>query len=138
MYFLDTNICVYLISGRYESLNQKFLSIEPEKLVISALVGAELAYGVENSQRVQFNRRRLDLFLSGMRVLAWDADAMWHYAVQRSRLKASGTPIGELDLLIAAHALANSAVMVTNNLREFERIDGLVLENWVAAGATPK
>ncbi len=135
MYLLDTNICVYLLSGKYEAVNQKFLSIAPDQVAISAVVAAELAYGVENSQRVEINRRRLELFLEGVPVLPWDAATMWHYAVQKKLLKGHGTPIGELDLQIAAHALATNAVLVTNNLREFERVVGLRLENWVPQAA---
>lgn len=131
MYLLDTNICVYLISGRFEHVNQRFLSIAPEQIAVSAIVAAELAYGVEHSQRTKENRKRLDVFFEGVPILDWSKQSIWHYAKLKSQLRNAGTPIGELDLQIAAHALALDAVCVTNNTREFERIEGLRLENWV-------
>lgn len=131
MYLLDTNICVYLISGKYEHVNQKFLSIAPDQIAVSAIVAAELAYGVEHSQRVKENRKRLDVFFEGVPILDWSKHTIWHYAKLKSQLRKAGTPVGELDLQIAAHALTLDAVCVTNNTREFERVDGLRLENWV-------
>ena len=131
MYLIDTNICVYLISGKYEQVNQRFLSIAPDQIAISAIVAAELAYGVEHSRHVQENRKRLDVFFEGVPILDWSKQTIWHYAKLKSQLRNAGTPIGELDLQIAAHALALDAVCVTNNTREFERIEGLRLENWV-------
>jgi tRNA(fMet)-specific endonuclease VapC len=132
MYFLDTNICAYFISRRYPTVTARFRASGPGELAISSLVAAELAYGVEHSARVDTNRQALTGFLHLVTVLPWDESAMWHFAKNKSRLKKSGTPIGELDLLIGCQALALDAVMVTNNTREFERIDGLKLENWVA------
>ena len=131
MYLLDTNMCVYLISGKFEQVNQRFLSIPQDEIAISAIVAAELAYGVEYSQRVKENRKRLDVFFEGVPILDWSKHAIWHYAKLKSQLRKAGTPIGELDLQIAAHALALDAICVTNNTREFERIEGLRLENWV-------
>jgi tRNA(fMet)-specific endonuclease VapC len=131
MYLLDTNICVYLISGKYEQVNQRFLSIAADQIAVSVIVAAELAYGVEHSQRVAENRKRLDVFFSGVPILDWGKESIWHFAKLKSQLRNAGTPIGELDLQIASHALALDAVCVTNNTREFERIEGLRLENWV-------
>lgn len=131
MYLLDTNICVYLISGKFEHVNQTFLKIPPDQIAVSAIVAAELAYGVEHSHRVEDNRKRLDVFFDGVPILDWSKHAIWHYAKLKSQLRKAGTPIGELDLQIAAHALALDAICVTNNTREFERIEGLRLENWV-------
>ena len=131
MYFLDTNICVYFMSRKYPSVTAKFREHEPSDLVISSIVAGELAYGVENSTRIESNRRNLELFLSKLTVLAWDEAAIWHFGLHKTRLKKAGTKIGELDLLIGCHALAMDAVLVTNNTREFERIEGLKLENWV-------
>jgi tRNA(fMet)-specific endonuclease VapC len=132
MYFLDTNICAYFISRLYPAVTAKFRAAEPSELAISSLVAAELACGVEHSTRVEENRKALTGFLHLITVLPWDEAAIWHFAKNKSRLKKSGQPIGELDLLIGCQALALDAVMVTNNTREFERIDGLRLENWVA------
>jgi tRNA(fMet)-specific endonuclease VapC len=135
MYFLDTNICAYFISRRYPVVTARFRAAEPSDLAISSLVAAELAYGVEHSARVEENRRALSGFLQLITVVPWDQSAMWHFARNKTRLKKSGQTIGELDLLIGCQALALGAVMVTNNTREFERIEGLKLENWVE-GAT--
>jgi tRNA(fMet)-specific endonuclease VapC len=132
MYFLDTNICAYFMSRKYPSVTAKFREKNPSELVISSIVAAELAFGVENSVRVESNRQNLELFLSKLTVLAWDAAAIWHFGIQKAKLKKAGTKIGELDLLIGCQALALDAVLVTNNTREFERIEGLKLENWVA------
>jgi tRNA(fMet)-specific endonuclease VapC len=131
MYFLDTNICAYFLSRKYPSVSAKFREHEPSELAISSIVAGELAYGVENSTRIESNRQALELFLSKMTVLAWDEKAIWHFGLHKTRLKKSGTKIGELDLLIGCQALAMDAVLVTNNTREFERIEGLKLENWV-------
>jgi len=130
MYLLDTNICAYFMSRKYPSVTAKFREQEPSDLAISSIVAGELAYGVENSTRIESNRRSLELFLSRMTVLAWDEAAIWHFGVHKTRLKKAGTKIGELDLLIGCQALALDAVLVTNNTREFERIEGLKLENW--------
>ena len=131
MYFLDTNICAYFMSRKYPLVTVKFREHEPGELVISSIVAGELAYGVENSTRIESNRRALEVFLSKMTVIAWDEAAIGHFGWQKTRLKKSGTKIGELDLLTGCQALAMDAVLVTNNTREFERIEGLRLENWV-------
>ena len=129
---MDTNICAYFMSRRYPSVTAKFREHNPGDLVISSIVAAELAYGVENSARVESNRHTLELFLSKLTVLAWDDSAIWQFGVHKAKLKKAGAKLGELDLLIGCHALAMDAVLVTNNTREFERIEGLKLENWVA------
>jgi tRNA(fMet)-specific endonuclease VapC len=96
------------------------------------LVVAELAYGVEKSTQQASNRERLEQLLLEMTVLPWTHKAMWHYARHFHALRQKGQPIGHMDLLIASQALAEDAVLVTNNTREFERIEGLKLENWAA------
>ena len=131
MVFLDTNICAYFMSRKYPSVTAQFKARDPQTLFVSALVAGELAYGVELSTRVESNRTSLDAFLSMLHIVAWDEQAMWHFGQQKARLKKAGTQIGEIDLLIGCQALALGATMVTNNTREFERIEGLKLENWV-------
>ena len=130
MYLLDTNICVYFMTRKYPAVTAKFHAHDPGDLAISAIVAGELAYGVENSSRIESNRQSLAAFLGKMQVLAWDEDAIWHFRQHKARLKKAGAKIGELDLLIGCQALAIGAIMVTNNTREFERIAGLKLENW--------
>jgi tRNA(fMet)-specific endonuclease VapC len=131
MYLLDTNICAYFMSRKYPAITAKFREHEPGELAISSIVAAELAYGVENSTRIESNRRNLELFLEKMNVIAWDDSALWQFGFHKAKLKKAGTKIGELDLLIGCQALAMDAVLVTNNTREFARIEGLRLENWV-------
>lgn len=131
-YLLDTNICIYAINERSPAVVRRFREAGFENLAISSVVAAELAFGVENSTRPE-SRAQLMLFFQCLQILPWSSSAIWHYGRQRKRLKDAGTPIGELDLLIAAHALAENLVLVTNNTREFERIEGLKLENWAQA-----
>ena len=129
-YLLDTNICIYAINQRNDAVVKRLKHEGRDNLAISALVAAELAFGVEKSNRSDAKSQLL-LFFSGLQVLPWTDAAVWHYAQQRKALKEAGTPIGEMDLLIAAHALGDDLTLVTNNMREFERVKGLRLENWV-------
>ena len=129
-HMLDTNICIYAMKSQVAVL-RKFSEYGPQKLAISSLVAAELAFGVEKSQRLAENKRSLKLFLDAMTIVAWDESAVWHFAEHRKKLQQAGTPIGEIELLLASQALAMDTIFVTNNTREFERIEGLKLENWV-------
>ena len=131
VYLLDTNICSYFISKRYPSVTQKLRAIDPKIVFISSIVAGELAYGVAHSTRIESNRANLELFLSNMQVLPWDEKAIWQFGFQKSRLRKLGTPISEIDLLLGCQALALDYVFVTNNTKEFERLEGLKLENWV-------
>lgn len=131
-YFLDTNICVYALHRRMPSVIARIKEANQGELVISTLVAAELAGGVMNSQRVEPNRRALEMFLAEMVVLPWGNSAIWFYAQHAARLRKAGKTIGTIDLLLGCQAVSEDAVLVTNNTREFERIDGLKLENWVA------
>ena len=131
MYLLDTNICSYFISRRFPSVTKAFKDRDPRELFISSIVAGELAYGVAHSTRVESNRANLSAFLSNMQILPWDTQAMWQFGFEKSRLRKLGTSISEIDLLLGCQALALHYVFVTNNTREFERIEGLKLENWV-------
>ena len=129
-YLLHTNICIYAINQRSDTVINRLKREGRSNLTTSVLVAAELAFGAEKSNRPE-TKQQLLLFLSGLQVLPWSESAVWHYARQRKQLKAAGTPIGEMDLLIASQALGEDLTLVTNNMREFERIEGLKLENWV-------
>ena len=129
-YLLDTNICIYAINNRSDTVVERLKREGRTNLTTSTIVAAELAFGVEKSSRSE-TRQQLLLFLSGLQLLPWSESAIWHYARQRRLLKEAGTPIGEMDLLIAAQALGDDLTLVTNNTREFERVQGLKLENWV-------
>ena len=128
-YMLDTNVCIYAMRGNVSVL-KKFQEHGKEALGISSLVLAEMAYGVAKSQHVQTNMQALKQFQASMTIVPWDESAMWVYGERYHMLKSSGRKIGEVDLLLGCQALAMNAVFVTNNTREFERIDGLKLENW--------
>ena len=129
-YLLDTNIRIYAINQRSDTVVARLKSEGRINLATSTLVAAELAFGAERSNRSD-TKQQLLIFLSGLQILPWGESAIWHYAKQRKLLKVAGTPIGEMDLLIASHALGEDLTLVTNNTREFERIEGLKLENWV-------
>ena len=129
-YLLDTNICIYAINNRSDTVVERLKREGRTNLTTSTIVAAELAFGVEKSSRSE-TRQQLLLFLSGLQLLPWSESAIWHYSRQRRLLKEAGTPIGEMDLLIAAQALGDDLTLVTNNTREFERVQGLKLENWV-------
>lgn len=129
-YMLDTNICIYAMQGRISVLG-KFREHGKDAIGISSLVLGEMAYGVAKSHRIEVNTAALKRFQASMNVVPWDASPMWMYGENYHRLKSAGRKIGELGLLIGCQALAMGAVLVTNNTREFERIEGLKLENWV-------
>ena len=130
-FMLDTNIIAYAKNNRPESVLQRLTQYRPEDLCISAITMAELEYGVCNSSRPDQNRMALLLFLSRISVLPFDADAAREYGMIRADLKKKGTLIGANDLLIAAHARSQGLTLVTNNTREFERVENLRVENWV-------
>jgi tRNA(fMet)-specific endonuclease VapC len=136
LYMLDTNMVIYIQRG-LPNVVARLNELGSSRVVLSAIVAAELAYGVEKSNHQARNRHVLELFLSEVRVLPWTQDAMWHFARQQHGLRSTGKSIGELDLLIGCHALALDAVCVTNNTREFERMQGLKLENWVQPATAP-
>lgn len=96
------------------------------------MVAAELAFGVAKSGSAR-NREALEMFLAPLTILPFDAPAVWAYGDLRADLERRGTPIGPLDTMIAAHALSQQALLVTNNTREFAKVPGLQLDNWVVA-----
>jgi tRNA(fMet)-specific endonuclease VapC len=131
-YFLDTNICIYAWQKQHPQVLARMRRIKPENLVISSLVAAELASGVMYSQRVEHNRRWLEQALALYVQEPWGGpQTVWHYGQQWARLRAAGTPIGAIDLLLGCQALAENGIVVTHNVREFERIEGLRIEDWM-------
>ena len=129
-YLLDTNICIYIINRRPPEVVLRFDGLSFGDVAVSSITVAELDYGAAKigSER---NRAALQKFLAPLEVLPFDDEATRHYGSLRARLERLGTPIGPLDMLIAAHALALDCVLVTNNVREFSRVPMLRLENWV-------
>ncbi len=131
MYLLDTNICIYIINEQPAQVVQRLIQAGRESLAISTVTVAELAFGIAKSKR-EGSRIKLENFLSQFPIVDWNQEAAWMYGNVRKALEAKGQRIGERDLLLACQALALDATMVTNNTREFERVDGLKWENWVA------
>ncbi len=130
-YMLDTNICIYSIKHKPESVFRKLQEHDPSEICISSVTYAELVHGVEKSQAVEKNRFALVLLLANIEILDFDALAAEAYGKIRADLEKGGTPIGPLDMMIAGHAKSLDYCIVTNNTKEFSRVRGLKLENWV-------
>ena len=130
-YMLDTNICIYVIKHKPETVFQKLQNINPEDVCISSVTYAELVHGVEKSAAVEKNRLALSILLANMEILDFDVDAADCYGKIRAALEKKGTPIGPLDMMIAAHAQSLGYTVVTNNVKEFSRVSALQIENWV-------
>ena len=129
-YLLDTNVCVDYLTGRYPCVAERLRSVHPSDVAISAIAVAELRYGADKSARAAANHRALDVFLGDVATLDFDQQAAAAYGSLRTALEKAGTPIGPNDMLIAAQALATRTVLITDNLSEFGRVNGLLLENW--------
>lgn len=129
-YMLDTNICIYAINHRPEQVLQKLIEVGAGAVCLSSITAAELAFGAAKSA-LPDTRAKLEVFFESLPVLSWGEDAIWHYGATRLALECAGQRIGERDLFIACHALAKKLILVTNNTREFERVPGLKVENWV-------
>jgi len=129
-YLLDTNTCIRFISGRAPKLPLKFLEIDDADISVSAITKAELFYGSAKSQTPAVSRAKQDEFLSRFQSLVFDDIASDIYGAIRAKLEVRGTPIGQLDLLIASIALVHDLILVTHNVSEFSRVPGLKLEDW--------
>ena len=127
---LDTNICIYAIKNKPIEVIKNFLEHDPNEICISSITYAELMHGVEKSQLADRNRAAIMFFISTIDILDFDVYAAEEYGKIRADLERKGTPIGPLDMLIAAHAKAEKLIIVTNNTREFLRVDGLEVEDW--------
>lgn len=128
---LDTNICIYLIKNKPIEVREKFNAYEVGEICISSITVSELYYGVDKSQMVEKNLQALALFLAPLNIMDYNEKASLKYGKLRASLESTGKVIGSLDMLIAAHALSLGVTLVTNNTKEFERVDGLRLENWL-------
>lgn len=132
-YLLDTNICIYLINRRPgfdEIIRRRLKRLSYGDVFISAITLCELEHGIANSTRRDHNRQRVEHFLAHFETADFDDAAARAYGPLRARLEKAGRPIGPLDTLIAAHALALGTALVTNDTDEFSRVPGLRLENW--------
>lgn len=129
-YMLDTNIIIYTINNRPPEIKQRF-NANMAHLCISTVTLGELVYGAEKSRDPQRNQQVVDGLVARLEVLSFDAAAAHHLGQLRAELTKKGTPIGHYDEMIAAHARSAGLTLITNNLREFKRVPGLRLENWV-------
>ena len=131
MWALDTNIVVIALRrGTAQQVVGRFRQVEPGTIVVPEMVRAELRYGCLRSERPEQNLRAVTRFLEPFRRLVFGSEAAEHYAEIRFDLEARGRPIGPNDLVIAATVRAAGATLVTNNLREFQRVPGLECEDW--------
>lgn len=129
---LDTDTVSYLLKGRSPEIEQRLKSVHPSLVCISVMTRAELLYGLKRLPADHRLHMVVRKFLKIVHVPSWDAEAADWYADIRHQLVSTGRPIGEMDMMIAAHALSLGAVLVTNNTRHYERIKApLMLENWI-------
>lgn len=133
-YMLDTDTCIHTIKNRPAELRETF-NAHGEHLCVSSVTLAELLFGVEKSARPEHNLPIVESFAARLAVLPFEEKAAAHYGQIRADLERRGEPIGPYDLMIAGHARSEGLVLVTDNTREFKRVDGLRLENWVGRAA---
>ena len=130
MHLLDSNICIYILKNKYLQIQSRIEAVGIENVSVSSITVAELEYGAAKSNNPDQARSRLYEFLVPFEILDFDTKAAECYGRIRSDLERKGTPIGPLDFMIAAIALAHNATIVTNNENEFIRINDLHVENW--------
>ena len=131
LYMLDTDTASYLIKGQSPAIEHRLMALAPSEVCISVMTRAELLYGLKRLPADHRLHLAVGQFLKIVHAVPWDADAADWYANIRHQLISTGQPIGELDMMIAAHSLSAGAILITNNLRHYERIKApLMLENW--------
>ena len=131
LYMLETDTCAFILRRSSQALLDRIQTVALEQQVMSMVTLAELLYGVQISSRKKENRAAVDSLARHLTVVDWSRDAAEHYADIRADLKKSGQLIGSNDLMIAAHARSLGAIVVTNTVKNFRRIKGLKLENWM-------
>ncbi|AZF38890.1 VapC toxin protein [Pseudomonas sp. R4-34-07] len=129
-FMLDTNICIFTIKNRPQQVRETFKK-HYGQLAISTVTLMELIYGAEKSSNPERNLADIEGFAARLEVLKYDQDAAMHTGQLRAELARAGTPIGPYDQMIAGHARSQGLIMVTNNRREFDRVPGLRVEDWV-------
>ncbi|MCZ6686250.1 MAG: tRNA(fMet)-specific endonuclease VapC [Gammaproteobacteria bacterium] len=129
-YMLDTNILIYTIRKRPKKVRDAFKEYS-DNLSMSTITLGELVYGAEKSSQPARNLADIEALAARVDVLPFDSQAAQHFGQVRAELAKAGKPIGPYDLMIAGHARSRGLILVTNNLREFKRVPGLRLENWV-------
>ena len=131
LYLLDTNTCIYFLNRSSERIVSQFKKYSPSEILLSSITVAELFYGAEKSKARKKNWAVVEEFVSNFNIVPFDEKSCQTYAKTRASLEKSGLPIGPMDLLIASISIANNYILVTNNIKEFKRIKGLKLKNWV-------
>lgn len=129
---LDTNICSYILRRHPPEMIERFATLDRNQLWLSAIVATELRFGAAKLASPRF-QAAVEAWLTGFDVRPWPLEATHHYAQIRTALERAGKPVGGMDLMIAAHALAEDSVVITNNAREFHRVPGLAVEEWAIA-----
>ncbi len=129
-YMLDTNIASFLIKGNSKNLDNKIKYIPIDDICISVITRAELLYGVAKNPQATQLRQKINEFLRYITVLDWDISASDDYAIIRADLERQGKIIGSMDMQISAHALSQNLILITNNTKEFQRVNGLKIEDW--------
>lgn len=132
MYLLDTDVCSYAMKRRHLALVERVRGFDPGELKVSSVTVFELAFGAQRSDRSDEIERVVRAFLSNVEVLPFDAAAAEEAGAVRAELVRRGRPIGAYDLLIAGHARSLGAVLITHNIREFARVEGLVIQDWAS------
>lgn len=130
MFVLDSSVCIEFLRGNLPNVQEMMQATDPSQFAVPAIVEAELLTGAEKSANPAKNRRNVERFMSAFQVLPFDSACARAYSQIRASLEAKGTPIGPMDMLIAATALAHFGTVVTNNDREFTRVPGLQVEVW--------
>ena len=131
-YLLDTNICIYIIKKKPEEVIKRFLKMKPDSIAISSITVSELYYGVAKSSKPNENTIALEQFILPLTVINYNKEDSISYGKLRAKLEQKGKLIGAMDMLIAAQALSRDLILVTNNEREFKKVEGLSFENWVS------
>jgi tRNA(fMet)-specific endonuclease VapC len=129
-YMLDTNIVIYTMKNRPQTVKRRFQKHQ-DRMAISTVTLGELVFGAEHSQQVERNLTDIESMVARLDLLPFDESAAYHFGQIRAALYGIGKPIGPYDMMIAAHARSRGLKLVTNNIQEFERIEGLQFENWI-------
>lgn len=129
-YMLDTNIVIYTMKNRPQTVKRRFEKHQG-RIAISTVTLGELVFGAEHSQQVERNLADIESMAARLDVLPFEESAAYHFGQIRAALYGMGKPIGPYDMMIAGHARSRGLKLVTNNMQEFERVEGLQLENWI-------
>ncbi len=131
-YMLDTNICIYIIKKKPYEVFNKFINAGINNICVSSITIAELEYGIHKSVKQEQNKLAFYKFITPLQILEFNSKAACEYGELRAKLERNGNIIGSLDMLIAGHALSENLSLVTNNTKEFRRVENLKLENWIS------